>query len=235
MAGMSIAAPSHVRIAVHPVLWIMLAVMVGFELMFAAVDAGLLPAALGRWSAYHYLAFHDVYFSKFGLVRVLQVAPSHIVFVRAGPEMLWTPLTYAFLHAGWLHLAVNGAAFLGLGHALVQAIGVRRFLVIFVVTAIAGALAFALLSDSPYPMVGASGALFGMLAVVTAWQERMMRHAGLSRAPIWRRIGGLVLLNVLLAVGLSGMVAWQTHLGGWIAGWLLAGVIRPQRSVALGL
>ena len=65
-------------------------------------------------------------------------------------------------------------------------------------------------------------------AVITAWQERVLRLAGLSRAPIWRRIGGLVAINALLAIGLGGLLAWQAHLGGWIAGWLLAAVFRPR-------
>ena len=59
-------------------------------------------------------------------------------------------------------------------------------------------------------------------------QERALRHAGLSRSPIWRRIAALVLLNILLLFGLGGLLAWEAHLGGWVAGWLLALVIRPR-------
>ncbi|MGD8310772.1 MAG: rhomboid family intramembrane serine protease [Chromatiales bacterium] len=213
---MSVVDSPSARHPVHPVLWIMIAIMIGFELMFAAVDAGLLPAWLGRWPVYQRLAFFAIPFQ----------------YALAGkgifPETVWSLLTHAFLHGGWIHLAVNGAAFLGLGKALEQAVGIGRFLVIFAVCAAAGAVAFGLIADSRYPMVGASGALFGMLAVITAWQEQALRLMGRSRAMIWRRIGGLVLLNVVLALGLSGLLAWQAHLGGWVAGWLLAGVIRPR-------
>jgi len=216
---MSVTDTVPARNPVHPALWVMVAVMIGFELMFSAVDAGLLPAALGRGPVYERLAFFDVLFEH----------------SRAGihfyPEMLWTPLTHAFLHAGWLHLGFNAAAFLGLGHGLVQQIGIGRCLAVFALSAIAGALTFGLIADTPGPLVGASGAIFGMLAVFTAWQERALRWAGLSRAPIWRRIFGLVLLNVILTLGLRGALAWEAHLGGWIAGWLLAGVFRPHRSV----
>ncbi len=204
------------RNPVHPVLWIMIAVMIGFELLFAAVDAGMAPEAMGRWPVYLQLAFFDLVFE----------------YARAGygiePQLVWSLLTHAFLHGNWIHLAMNGAAFLGLGHALVQAIGIGRFLVIFTVTAVAGALTFALIAETNGPLVGASGAIFGMFAVLTAWQERVLRHAGLSRAMIWRRIGGLVLVNVALAYGLGGLLAWQAHLGGWVVGWLLAGVFRPR-------
>jgi len=47
-------------------------------------------------------------------------------------------------------------------------------------------------------------------------QERTLRLMRHDRSMIWRRIGGLL--------------AWQAHLGGWIAGWLLAGVIRPRQG-----
>ena len=204
------------RNPVHPVLWMMIAVMVGFEVLFAAVDAGMAPESLGRWPVYLQLAFFDLVFE----------------YARAGngvePQLLWSLLTHAFLHGNWLHLAMNGAVFLGLGHALVQAIGIGRFLVIFTVTAVAGALTFAVIADTNGPMVGASGAIFGLFAVLTAWQERVLRHTGRSRAMIWRRIGGLVLVNVALAYGLGGLLAWQAHLGGWVAGWLLAGMFRPR-------
>ena len=147
------------HIPVHPVLWIRIAAMIGFEVMFAAANAGLVPESLGRWPVYLHLAFFDLAFE----------------YMRAGnpiePGFLWPLLTHAFLHGGWLHLAMNGAAFLGLGHALVQMIGIGRFLVIFVVTAIAGALIFGLIADANGPLVGASGAIFGMLAVLTAWQD----------------------------------------------------------------
>ena len=132
---MSIDDTSHARTPVHPVLWIMIAVMIGLEAMFSAAEAGLVPEYLGRWQVYLQFAFFDLVFD----------------YARAGggvePQLIWSPLSHAFLHGHWLHLALNGAAFLGLGHAVTQAIGVGRFLAIFTVTAIAGALVFGLIAD----------------------------------------------------------------------------------------
>ncbi|MDH3666838.1 MAG: rhomboid family intramembrane serine protease [Paracoccaceae bacterium] len=215
--------PAEDRVPVHPVLWIMVAVMVGFEVVFAAADTGWLPDWLGRSHFYYRFAFVDALFDHALGTRVLDFPVAPMDALR--PHTL---LTHAFLHGGWLHLALNGAAFLGLGHALVQTIGIARFLGIFALTAIAGALAFGFIAEAQGVMVGASGALFGMIAVITAWQERALRRAGLSRAPIWRRIAALVALNVFLAIGLEGMLAWEAHLGGWVAGWLMALVIRPR-------
>lgn len=215
------------RIPVHPVLWIMIAVMIGFELMFAAVDAGLVsPQTFGRDRIYFDFAFLDLlfdYWRGIDRIRIFDWYPTNTL-------RLHTFITYAFLHGGWLHLALNGAAFMGLGHALVQTIGIGRFLVIFTVCAIVAALVFGFIAEASGPMVGASGAIFGMLAVLTAWQERALRRAGLSRAMIWKRIGGLVAVNAAFAFGLGGLLAWEAHLGGWVAGWLLALVIQPRRG-----
>jgi membrane associated rhomboid family serine protease len=206
------------RIPVHPVLWAMIAVMIGFEVLFAAVDAGMAPESLGRWPVYQLLAFFDLEFEW-------ALAGNDVI-----PQLPLSLLSHAFLHGGWLHLGMNGAAFLGLGHALVRMIGIGRFLVIFAATAIAGVVTFGLIAETNGPLVGASGAIFGMFAVLTAWQERALRRAGRSRAMIWRRIGGLIVLNVALAFGLGGLLAWQAHLGGWVAGWLLAGVFQPRHG-----
>ena len=216
---MSMTESSDIRPAVHPVLWLMAAVMAGFELLFAAADAGLVPAdTMGRLPTFIALAFLDLRFEH------------ALAGEGVSPPLIWSFVTHAFLHGGWLHLGLNGAAFLGLGHALVRTIGIGRFVVLFGVTAAAGALVFGLLAEAQGPLVGASGALFGMLAIITAWQERALRHAGRSRAPIWKRIAGLVALNVILDIGLGGLLAWEAHLGGWIAGWLMATLYRPQRG-----
>lgn len=231
--SMSDAPPP--RIPVHPVLWAMIAVMVGFELMFAAVEAGYLPENLGRAEIYLRFAFFGIEERGGQLLRVFGEFDGRLFAEPLGPAAAWSFLTYAFLHGGWLHLAMNGAAFMGLGHALVQRVGILRFLAIFAVTSVAGAVAFWLMSPAQGPMVGASGAIFGMLAVLTAWQEQALRRMGMSRAPIWQRIGGLVLLNVLLALGLGGLLAWEAHLGGFACGWLMALAIRPGRGPAFAV
>ena len=218
------------RTPVHPVLWIMVATMAGFELMFAAVDAGLLPATLGRWPVYGHLAFFNFSYIDGTLYRWTPVNLYQAMPEPAGAAAAATLVTHAFLHGGWLHLAFNGAAFLGLGHAIVRAIGIGRFLAVFAVTAAAGSAAFGAISTEIGPMVGASGAIFGFLALVTAWQERALRLTGQDRRPIWKRIAALVAINAVMAVGLGGLLAWQAHLGGFVAGWLLAGLFRPGRG-----
>lgn len=131
-------------------------------------------------------------------------------------------ITYAFLHAGLLHLTVNMIALFSFGEAIVRRIGQKRFLLAYFVSVLGGAIGFGLLSNSQSPMVGASGALFGLLGVWISWDYLDRRHHG---EPLWaiaRTLVFLVLYNLVFWFMLSGQLAWETHLGGFVAGWLLA-------------
>lgn len=204
------------RAPVHPALWALAGAMALVEVMFWAASRGLVDPHLGRHVVYAYFAFHDPLFEAARQDGVITL------------QLLWSLLTYALLHGGWLHLGFNAAALLGLGHAVSRSAGIGPCFAVIAVTAVAGAVVFGLIAETYAPLVGASGSVFGLLAIITAWQEQMLRRQGLSRAVIWQRIAGLVLLNVVLGVGLGGMLAWEAHLGGFVAGWLMASVYPPR-------
>ncbi len=202
----------------HPALWVVVAVMVGIELAFSASDAGFLGTAFSRYRIYDRFAYFDVLFER--AVQTGEVAP----------QLVWSLLTHAALHGGWLHLVMNAVIFLALGHAVSQTVGIRATAAIVAVTAASGALTFSLFTDTPWPLVGASGVVFGFFGVITAWQERTLRQAGRDRSPIWGRIGGLAAINVVMHFGLGGVIAWEAHLGGFVAGWAMAYVTGPRRA-----
>jgi membrane associated rhomboid family serine protease len=87
---------------------------------------------------------------------------------------------------------------------------------------VGGALGFALLSRVVAPMVGASGALFGLIGALIAWDYADLRARGASPAPVVKAIAWLTVLNLALWWAMNGHLAWQTHLGGFVAGWLAA-------------
>lgn len=201
-----------------PVVWGMLGIFVFFEALFWASDVGAIPFTDLRWEVYKQLAFFDLYFD-----RVQRGAPV--------PWTLWTSfLTHAFLHGGLLHLAMNGVFFLSVGGMLSRALGAGRFLILFVVTAVAGALMFGLIAETNAPMVGASGALFGFIGALKAWEWRYIRATGASAQSFWRTIAALIAINVLLAFVMmgGGGLAWQAHLGGFIGGFLIAPILAPR-------
>lgn len=126
--------------------------------------------------------------------------------------------TYGFLHGGALHFAVNMLTLFSLGPPLVDRFGQRRFLVIYALSVLGGAVGFALLSQAVQPMVGASGALFGLAGAHVALSTRILRENGESLAPVGRALLWLAGLNLVLWWAMSGHLAWETHLGGFLAG-----------------
>jgi membrane associated rhomboid family serine protease len=126
--------------------------------------------------------------------------------------------SYAFLHSGPTHLAGNLLGLAFLGAPAVERAGTRGFLLIWAGSVLGGGLAFGLLATSALPMVGASGAVFGLAGAATVWdwqrRRRPLRTAGI--------LAGLVVFNLVTLVSTGGLLAWQTHLGGFLAGGLLA-------------
>lgn len=134
-------------------------------------------------------------------------------------------VTYGFLHGGLVHLGVNMASLVSLGRAVEARVGQSRFLAIYAAALVGGGLGFGILANTAQPMVGASGALFGLAGAVIVWAtaDRLRLHATLW--PVVRGLTWLVALNVILWVATGGLLAWQTHLGGFVvgalAGWAL--------------
>lgn len=152
------------------------------------------------------------------------------------PNFALQPVTmfasYAWLHAGPGHLAGNLAALVWLGPQVVARRGAAGFLLVWGVSVLGGAVAFGLLTDSPAPMVGASGALFGLAAEwvvadlrrTSGWQARALR--GLSLVTV------LVALNAAVWALQGGHLAWETHLGGFLAGLGLAALWRAPEAAS---
>lgn len=136
-------------------------------------------------------------------------------------------LTYAFLHGGLMHLLFNMLVLVHLGRETVMRLGQGGFALLFAVTAALGAAAFALISPSPGPMVGASGAVFGLFGATQYWEYQRRRAAGAPLGPVWRMMFGLVLMNVVLWFLVSGYLAWEAHLGGYLAGFAFAWFVTP--------
>jgi len=82
-----------------------------------------------------------------------------------GGADVWTFVTYALIHADWVHLGVNAVWLLPFGSAVARRFGTLRFLAFFAVTAAAGAaLHLATHAGEQFPMIGASAAISGTMA-----------------------------------------------------------------------
>ena len=138
--------------------------------------------------------------------------------------------SYAFLHAGWEHLLGNMTALVWLGRMLGGRIGAGRFALIYALSILGGGLGFGLLSTSPSPMVGASGAIMGLVGVWIVWDRRDMAALGDPRAtPVaLGRTAAVAALNLVMFLLADGLLAWETHLGGFLAGAAAATLIPPR-------
>jgi len=145
------------------------------------------------------------------------------------PEAMF--VTYGFLHAGALHFGVNMMTLFSLAPPLVERLGALRFLVLYAVSIVGGALGFALLSSQALPMVGASGALFGLAGAHVALHYRARRAIRATQRPVLKALLGLVALNLILWWAMNGQLAWETHLGGFIIGWIAVLWLDPQPDI----
>jgi membrane associated rhomboid family serine protease len=136
--------------------------------------------------------------------------------------------TYGFLHGGPLHLVVNMMTLWSLGYAVLDRVGSLGFAVLYGASLLGGAAGFGLIAETFRPMVGASGALFGLAGGLLAWNyvDRFAFREGLW--PVARVVLFLVAMNVVMWWALDGQLAWETHLGGFIVGWITALLIDPQ-------
>ena len=202
-------------------LWGLIMLPVAIEALLQAADFGLLGSPLWRGMAYQNGAFWV------GLLHNWR--PNY----PGQPLAMF--LSYAVLHSGAGHLAGNMLSLWVLGRRLIDKLGARAFLVLFIGTSLGGGAGFALLSQSQHPMVGTSGTLFG-LAGAALWLEAAERHRlGIPLWPVGGVILGLVVLNAVMWVALGGILAWQTHLGGFVTGVAMSALpVGAQRKACSG-
>lgn len=199
---------------------------VAFGLACMAMEALLSGADAGLWGQHHWRA-RAYENGAFWAGLILDWRPNY----AAQPATMF--LSYAFLHGGPWHLLGNMAALALLVRNLGARLDAARFLALWAGASVGGGLAFAALGPVPVPMVGASGALFGLAGSWLVWDAAALKAAGLSRRPVWRTLLILVLLHPVLWFAQAGMLAWQTHLGGFLAGAVLAkalGSAKAQRN-----
>ncbi len=187
-------------------LWTLVGVMSAIEIVLSLSEVGLFGSPNWRWSAFAVGAFWQPLL--FG--DIAQIYPGQRFFMF---------ITYAFLHGGITHLALNSVILLSLGKLAAARMGAGGTLLVLFLSAVGGGIAFGVLSSGNIPMIGASGAVFGLLGLWQAWEFSMRRRAGLPLKPVVMVIMALVATNVVVFLMLNGGLAWEAHLGGWLVGW----------------
>jgi membrane associated rhomboid family serine protease len=166
---------------------------------------------------------------------ILQFGLVPAVYTSEGQDLLsqlLAPITYQFLHAGWLHLGINMVTLAAFGAPVERMLGARRF-VLFYVSAgiIAGFVQVLLFPDGTDPVIGASGAVSGVFGAVLM----LMRYVG-SMPSLIPVAGIWIALNIFFGVfggtpGAEGeQVAWAAHIGGFLYGLVAFGFFVPRRE-----
>jgi membrane associated rhomboid family serine protease len=174
---------------------------------------------------------------------------------------VWTFVTYAFLHGSWSHLILNSVWLLAFGTPVARRFGTARFLAFFAVTAAGGAFAhLAVHAGMRVPMIGASAAISGFMAAAIRFafqrggplrllgndQGEAYRVPALPLLAVLRDSRVLIFLGVWFALnllfgltsfGIEGdeqAIAWQAHIGGFLAGLLAFPLFDPIRAAPHG-
>ena len=173
----------------------------------------LAPADIERWTVFHFAFIPAAWFTENWPFWSLAVSP----------------FTYAFLHGGLMHIALNAVMLAVMGQVLERKLGQLSFFSVFAAGAIGGAIVHALVGGAPQiPLVGASagvGALYGAGLV--------LNRKGVSLGPNTQLLMALtaffVITNLLgLILPILSQIAYIAHLGGFVTGILAtAWLARP--------
>jgi membrane associated rhomboid family serine protease len=160
---------------------------------------------------------------------------------------VYTLLTSMFLHGGWAHLIGNMLFLFVFGDNIEDAMGHLSYLLFYLLCGIAAALAQVLLdSTSTIPMIGASGAISGVMgAYIVLFPQGRVRalvffgyFGQVILVPAWIMIGiwfALQLFSGFVSLGGPsdiGGVAFWAHVGGFVAGAILVWIFRDKDAVA---
>ena len=145
--------------------------------------------------------------------------------------------TYMFLHGGWMHVGINTVWLLAFGAVVARRFGPFRFLLFYVLCGLAAVgLHLALNWGSTAPVVGASGAIAGLMGAgfrligretPPGWPQRPLAPLFSAQIIVW----SIIWMAVNIVAGVTGfgtgpglqLVAWEAHLGGYFAGLVLSG------------
>jgi membrane associated rhomboid family serine protease len=165
------------------------------------------------------------------------------VCVISGEPSWFTPLTSMFLHGGWFHLIGNMWFLWIFGNNVEDSMGHLRYLFFYLLCGVAAAAAQTFVNPvSAIPMVGASGAISGIMGAYVVLYPKVRVHVlvvlviFITRivVPAYLMLGYWFLLQIIgggLASGEGGVAFWA-HAGGFVAGALLISIFRDPDLVA---
>lgn len=178
-----------------------------------------------------------------GPVRITQAEQSHIIEHAPGPSPIQlTLLTSMFLHGGWLHLLGNMLFLWICGDQIEDRLGRIRFLFFYLLGGLVAGLSHVLTNrtgiESVLPCIGASGAVAAVLGAYFLRYpfNHIKMFALIIVIPVTFTVPALLVLGMWIAMevasgyyGTNGNVAVMAHIGGFVAGIVLAIALEPEK------
>ena len=193
-------------------------VMAGLELAFFAGAQGLLGGPQGiLWRA------NTV--SQYGFSPV--VLESMTLRGDYSFDVIRRFVTYPFVHWTFQEAMFGTVMTLALGKFVGDAFGNIATLILWIVTAIVGALAFGLILSGPVPLAGAFPPAYGLIGGYTYLMWLRLGEAGERQLAAFRLIGFLMALQLVVGLFLGGAPTWIAESAAFIAGLALAPLLAP--------
>jgi len=133
----------------------------------------------------------------------------------------WQMLTAAFLHGSWLHLLFNMYTLYIFGQVLEPMLGRARFIALYLIAAFGGSVAVLLFSNPASTVVGASGAIYGLMGAYFVLLRAIGERSG--------QLTGLIAINLIFSF-ISPGISWQAHIGGLLVGAAVAAIYSATRK-----
>jgi len=143
----------------------------------------------------------------------------------------WRFLTPAFLHGSIIHLSFNMYAIYSIGPSLERKYGGTSFILLYVISAIFGNVVSFLIS--PHASLGASTAIFGLIAAQGVYIYKNRYLLGSAAKPLLTNVLFMIAVNLFLGLS-SGIDNWG-HLGGLVGGFLYAWFAGPSFGISKNL
>ena len=150
---------------------------------------------------------------------------------------LWQLVTYSFLHGSFAHIFFNMFGLYMFGSDIERLFGARFYAAFYLASVLAAAVVHLVVSASmgaaPYPTVGASGGLYGLLLAYGMYFPNRQLMLLIPPIPMRARTFVIVFAAIALVMGVTGTadgIAHFAHLGGMLGGWLM---IQYRRNVRL--
>lgn len=241
MAFLQSAPPRQPIFRAPPVVLWLIGILAGLHLLRL-----VLPAGAAQDMVYEYALIPARYSHAFVAAQTgLSTSWPGTILERAIPF-----ISYMGIHNDWTHLVINSLWLLAFGPVVARRQGPLLFLLFFLICGIVGAFTYVAFNwGSPVPVVGASGAISGLMAAALRMLPGQAPWAEPNSAPlapifsrqiviftlVWAAINLLAGVTGLTLGGESGQIAWQAHLGGFLAGLLLCGPFDGLRPRQVGM